>query len=139
MPQPLTMEHRPFFETRAKALAVALLIGPSIMAFFHLTFTLVSGQWGKNADLPTFVGQAFVGSLPYIVLAMRQGTRRVWLLAGAISALLYGYYLFDEIRCTLEYGRTASPLVRKLVVLGVLGNIALAFFGTRASRRRLTA
>jgi hypothetical protein len=137
--QPLTMEHHPLFGTRGKALAVGLLIGPSFMAFFHLTFLMISGQWGKNANFPTFVGQAFVFSFPYVVLAVRQGARRVWLLAGAISALIYGYYLFDEIRCTLEYGRTASPLVKKLMVLGIPGNIALAFLGTRAARRRLTA
>jgi hypothetical protein len=139
MQQHAMMTRPPLLANRYAAVLLAMAVGPAVMVFFHLAFWWVAGHPGKNLQGPIFLRQAAVISVPFLLIALRRASRQIWIVLGIMSAALYGYYLYDEIRCTLSYGRTASNSVRTLMVLMPFVMLAIGFVTTRKARELVTA
>ncbi len=124
---------------RVNGCALALGIGVFTIVAVHAAFSLATGaplnlgeEWG------IFLSQMLLVAAPFGLLALAEVRDGVaWLVGGAFTATLWGYYLFDGIRYQLSDEISGANIGLGLMLLVSPVFISVACLATAAFRRRL--
>jgi hypothetical protein len=112
----------------------APLIGAATAATVALSFSLLTGRpLDLDQEWAVFLFQALIVAAPFALLALAGIRRRApWLVAGALTLTLWGYYLFEGVSYQWHPDGSGANIGLGLLLLVSPLFIAGAAFGTAA-------